>query len=539
MNRRDFLTTTAATTALAAAGPVAAQPGATAGSIQPNWSSLADAYTVPDWFRDAKFGIWGHWGPQCQPEAGDWYGRKMYQQGDAFYDHHRSHYGHPADTGFLDIIGTWRAERWDPAALVSRYKAAGARYVVGMACHHDNLDLFDSPHPWNSTRVGPKRDIVGGWERAVRAEGLRFGVSNHTSHAWHWWQTAYGYDPEGPRAGQRYDAARLTRADGRGTWWDGLDPQDLYTGATMAPPDGFTTIDQMESWLEATSRRWMEFAPAANPRFVAGWLARQKVLVERYNPDLIYFDDSGLPFGPTGLEALAHYYNHAARRTGRPDVVLTGKLLSAFQREAMVEDIERGFSDRLRDQPWQTCTCIGDWHYNRARFDNKSYVPARAVLQRLADVVSKNGNLLLSVPMRGDGTIDSEEERIVDAIGGWLRTNGGAIYGSRPWRIYGEGPTDLSGGMHNEDQAGRLGANDVRFTTSAGGLNVILLGWPDRPVTIAALGTGKTGRIERATLLGGGTVTMRRGADGLTLTLPPAPAGAMLPVVRLEGAGLV
>lgn len=532
MRRREFV---AGSLAVGMAGAAKTQG---TGSILPNWSSIADAYSVPNWFRNAKFGMWGHWGPQCQPEAGDWYGRQMYQQGNRFYDHHLKTYGHPADTGFLDIIGRWKGERWDPAALVRRYKAAGARYFVGMACHHDNLDLFDSPHTWNSVRVGPRRDIVAGWAAAARAEGLRFGVSNHASHAWHWYQTAYGYDPEGPRQGQRYDAARLTKADGRGTWWAGLDPHDLYEKPVMAPPDGFTSIAQMEAWNAATSGRWMEFAPAANLPFVENWLKRQKVLVERYNPDLIYLDDYGLPFGPTGLEALAHYYNHSVARTGRTDVVLTSKVLSAFQRRTMVEDIERGFSDRLRPEPWQTCTCIGDWHYNRARYLEKSYVPAVQVLQRLADVVSKNGNLLLSIPVRGDGSIDSEEEAIVDQIGAWTRVNGEAIYGTRPWRIYGEGPTDLSGGMHNEKQGAKLGAEDVRFTTKDGGLNIILLGWPDRPVTVKALGSGFDGRIDRAVLLGGGDVRMRRTAAGLTLELPPPPPGGMLPVVRLDGAGL-
>lgn len=507
--------------------------------VRPNWSSAADHFSVPEWFRDAKFGMWGHWGPQCVPEAGDWYARQMYEQGNPFYDHHLRNYGHPADTGFLDIIGRWTPEAWDPGALVDRFKAAGARYVVGMACHHDNFDLFDSPHPWNSVRVGPKRDIVAGWAQAARRAGLRFGVSNHASHAWHWYQTAYGYDPIGPRAGQRYDAARLTRADGRGKWWDGLDPQELYVGASMAPPDGFTTLDQMNAWEAATSGRWMEFAPAANPRFVAGWLARQKRLVERYDPDLVYFDDYALPFGPVGLEALAHYYGHRAS-SGRPlDVVLTAKQLSAFQRRVLVDDVERGFSDRLRAEPWQTCTCIGDWHYNRERYLQKSYVPAIQVLKRLADVVSKNGNLLLSIPIRGDGTIDAEESKIVDRIGEWMRVNGDAIHGTRPWRIFGEGSSELSAGMHNEDQVGRLGANDIRFTSGGGVLNVILLGWPDRPVTVRALRTGTPGRIERATLLGGGPIEMRRTDAGLSLTLPPAPPGALLPVVRLEGSALV
>ena len=160
-------------------------------------------------------------------------------------------------------------------------------------------------------------------------------------------------------------------------------------------------------------------------------------------------------------------------------------------------------------------------------------------MQRLADIVSKNGNLLLSVPVRGDGSIDSEEERIVDQIGAWLRVNGAAIYGTRPWRMFGEGPTDLAGGMFNEGQVDKLGARDVRFTAGGGALNAIFLGWPEGPVTVKALGTQAGGRIERATLLGGGSVAMQRTAEGLTLTLPPAPEGAMLPVVRLEGPGLV
>ncbi len=537
MNRRTFLSASGSTIGLAMAAPATAQ------TTTPDWSSLAAAFRVPDWFRDAKFGIWGHWGPQCVPEFGDWYGRKMYEQGDPFYDHHRKTYGHPADTGFIDILGQWRGERWDPAALVTQWKAAGARYVMGMAGHHDNVDLFDSSHhPWNSVRVGPKRDIAAGWRDAVRGAGLRFGLSNHISHAWHWWQTAYGYDATGPRAGERYDAARLTKRDGRGKYWDGLDPQALYTGPSFAPPDGIRTQAAMDDWVESTSRRWMEFAPSDKLPFVTGWLARQKEMVEKYRPDIVYFDNSGLPFGPAGVEAAAHFYGQSIADKGAMDVVLTGKLLTPFQRTAMVEDVERGFSDRLRPEPWQTCTCLGDWHYNRSRFTDKSYVPAHQVLQRLADVVSKNGNLLLSVPMRGDGSIDSEEERILADLGRWMTREGeAAIYGSRPWRIYGEGPTDLAGGMHNEGQASRLGANDVRFTVKNGTLNAILLDWPTAPVRVASLGRGRLngGSVERVRLVGGGRVRFVAGDDALMLTLPPRPAGGQLPVVRIEGRGLV
>src|SRR5688572_5342933 len=173
--------------------------------VAPNWSALAAAYRVPEWFRDAKFGIWAHWSAQCVPEFGDWYGRLMYIQGHPAYQHHLENYGHPADTGFMEIENSWKAENWDPEHLIRLYKGAGAKYFMALANHHDNLDTYDSKHhAWNTLRVGPKKDIIGTWEKIVRREGLRFGVSNHSSHAWHWWQTAYGYDAEGPRKGERY-----------------------------------------------------------------------------------------------------------------------------------------------------------------------------------------------------------------------------------------------------------------------------------------------------------------------------------------------
>ncbi|WP_347304639.1 alpha-L-fucosidase (plasmid) [Croceibacterium sp. TMG7-5b_MA50] len=532
MDRRTLL-------AALAALPAAARAQ---GTMPANWSALIGTYRLPDWFRDAKFGIWAHWSAQCVPEFGDWYGRRMYQQGDPFYDHHLKTYGHPADRGFMEIENLWRAEAWDPAWLVRRYKAAGAKYVMALACHHDNLDAYDSAHhAWNTLRVGPRRDIVGTWERAVRAEGLRFGVSNHASHAWHWYQPAYAYDTEGPRAGERYDAWHLTKEDGAGTWWEGLDPQELYGGAVMAPPPGITSTAGMAAWHATHDGRWMEFSPPGNPAFADKWLLRQNDLVDKYRPDIVYFDNYGLPFGPVGVAAAAHYYNGAIARDGVTDVVLTAKVLSPFERQALVEDVERGWSDRLRDQPWQTCTCIGDWHYNRARFLQRSYVPAKQVIQRLCDVVAKNGNLLLSIPMRGDGTIDAEEERVLDGITAWMQLNGeAAIHGSRPWRIYGEGPTSVQAGMHTEGDT-LFTPQDVRFTVTGDTLNAVLLDWPGQPVRIAALGRTAlpAARIERATLTGGRPVPFRRTADALELDLPPAASGDMIPVVRLEGAGLV
>jgi len=533
VGRRSFLAGGAA--AVAAANAKAAPAGT-------DWADLAAVNQVPDWFRDAKFGIWAHWSAQCVPEFGDWYGRLMYVQGNPFYQHHLEHYGHPADHGFIEIEGAWKAEAWDPEALITLYKKAGAKYFMALGCHHDNLDTWaSSHHAWNTTRIGPKRDIIGTWEKVVRKAGLRFGISNHSSHAWHWWQTAYGYDAEGPRQGQRYDAFKLRKEDGKGTFWEGLDPQDLYTGAWFAPPDGITSTKAMDAWHAAHDGQWLEDSPPAPAAFAQNWLARQNELVEKYRPDIIYLDDNAVPFGAIGREAVAHYYALSKKWHGKQDVVITGKNLDDLQKRAITEDIERGFSDHLRPNPWQTCTCIGDWHYNRQRFLDKSYVPAIQVIQRLCDVVSKNGNLLLSIPVRGDGTIDSEEEKIVAGITAWMAVNGEAIHGSRPWRIYGEGPTKLGEGMFSETKAHGFQAEDVRFTVKQGVLHMVMLQWPEGPVRVPSLGSDalKGGKIVRATLLGGGPVELRQEAEATTFTLPPAKPGQMVPVLRLDGAGLV
>jgi alpha-L-fucosidase len=418
---------------------------------------------------------------------------------------------------------------------------AGARYFVSMANHHDNLDNFDSAHhAWNTTRVGPKRDIVGTWEKLARRAGLRFGVSNHSSHAWHWWQTAYGYDAEGPFKGRRYDAFWLRKSHGKGRWWEGLDPQSLYTGPTYVPPDGIDSIAAMNAWHEQRDGQWLEQAPPERQAFVGGWLLRQKDLVEKYRPDLAYFDDYGLPFGQTGIDAVAHYYAMSRQWHGKVDVVLTAKRLSALQRRAIVEDVERGFVADIQPQPWQTDTCIGSWHYDRPLYERGGYKTAKQVVQRLCDVVSKNGNLLLSIPQRGDGSIDEKEEAILDQLASWFAVNGSAIYGTRPWRVFGEGPTRPPAGMQNEGQAKPFVAEDIRFTAGRGTLNAIFLDWPRGEIAIRSLGRTvlPEARVERVEMLGGGAIPFRRDDDSLRITLPPPPPGAFVPVVRNLGAGL-
>ena len=496
-------------------------------------ASLMPPRPVPDWFRDAKFGIWAHWGPQCVPEMGDWYGRLMYVQGHEHYEHHVRTYGHPSRTGFLDIIGRWKAEEWQPEYLLRRYQQAGARYFVAMANHHDNLDLFDSTHhAWNTTRVGPKRDIVGTWAKLVRRTDLKFGVSNHSSHAWHWWQTAYGYDSEGAMQGRRYDACWLRKEHGRGTWWEGLDPQDLYTGPSFVPPDGIESIAAMNAWHDARDGQWLEEAPQ-HPAFVRQWLLRQKDLVEKYQPDLVYFDDAGIPFGQIGIGAVEHFYGQS------PQGVLTAKRLNAEQRALIVEDVERGFVAGIQERPWQTDTCIGQWHYDRPLYERNGYKSAKEVVQRLSDVVSKNGCLLLNIPIRGNGSIDEKEEAILDDLAAWFRTNGEAIYGTRPWRIFGEGPTQPPLGHMAESEAKPFVAEDVRFTCKGETLYAILLDWPAGEAVIGSLGRTKSNgaRIEQVTLLGGGPLEFRHDGDELRLSLP-ASDRRFVPAVRIEGRGL-
>jgi alpha-L-fucosidase len=519
--------------------PAMAADAIAPGPFKPDWESLKTQYRAPDWFRDAKFGIWAHWSAQCVPEAGDWYARNMYLQGEKQYDHHLQHYGHPADNGFMEMNNRWKAENWRPGELLDLYVKAGARYFVSLANHHDNFDNFASRfHDWNSTRVGPKKDIVGTWARAARERGLKFGVSNHSAHAWHWFQVAYGYDPEGARTGERYDAWKLTKYDGKGKWWEGLDPQELYAGAVMPMPDGIASIKDADAWHTAHDRVWEETPPLANPAFVRQWWLRCKDLIDNYRPDLLYFDNTGLPLGQAGLDMAAHLYNSSIAWHGAQQAVVNCKLLPDDHRAAVVEDVERGFRSEVVPHPWQTDTCIGDWHYNRERFLQKSYMPADAVVHRLCDVVSKNGCLLLSIPVRGDGTIDEEERKIVEGVAGWTGRYGEAIFASRPWRLSGEGPTQVASGQFGERTLKPFEAADIRFTTKGATLYAMTLGAPQGLVHIRSL--AQHGTVRRVEIVGTpGALVFRQDGDGLHVTVP---AGASHPygvALKIDGDGIV
>ncbi|MFT4075161.1 MAG: alpha-L-fucosidase [Asticcacaulis sp.] len=543
LNRRQLLTsgTGLAITATPAMSAPAKETGFT-----PDWKSLVENYQVPTWFRDAKFGIWAHWSAQCVPEQGDWYARRMYLQGEPAYDHHLKTYGHPADSGFMEINNLWKAENWKPGELLDLYKAAGAKYFMALASHCDNFDAYDSKFmDWNATKVGPKKDIVGIWAKEARARGLKFAVSQHAAHAWHWMQVAYAYDPEGPRAGQRYDGYRLRLADGAGKWWQGLDPQELYGGPVMVMPEGLTTIAAANKWHDENDGPFPEAPPAANPAFTRQFYLRTKDLIDSYHPDLVYFDNGDLPLGQVGLDLASHYYNAGLKwHGGKQEVVVTIKLVPEDHKSAVVEDVERGNRSGIEPHPFQTDTCLGDWHYNRQRFIDKSYVPARDVIHRLCDVVAKNGNLMLSVPVRGDGTIDDEERRIVGEIGEWNRRYGEAIFGTRPWKIAGEGPTEVvSGQFINGDPKLDFTAQDIRFTRKRRALYAITLGEAAGQITIASLaataetGQGTVRRVEAVDT--GARLAFTRDETGLHIDIPQGASHPFGMAVKITGQGLL
>ena len=496
------------------------------GKYKPTWESLSD-YECPAWFRDAKFGIWAHWGPQCQPEYGDWFARRMYEQGSDAYTFSKEARNPQKDFGFKDWIREWKAERWDPERLVKLYQDCGARYFFALANHHDNFDLWDSKYqPWNAVSLGPQKNIIAGWAAACRKLGMPLGLSVHAAHAWTWYETARGADTSGTFKGQPYDGC-LTKADGKGTWWDGLDPQDLYeqrhtrsknNGEWDWNPTQVTLPDQ--AYCDRFYNRTMD-------------------LINKYDPSVVYFDDTVLPlypFSDVGLQLTAHLYNKSmARNGGRNEVVVTGKVLKEWHKKALMWDVERGTPDRIQPQAWQTCTCIGSWHYDKRRFFDGTYKTAQAVIQTLVDVVSKNGNLLLSVPVKGDGTIDSLEYKVICEVGTWLKANGESIYGTRPWVIFGEGPAvdspqPLKDQGFNEGKVTFTSA-DIRYVTKGKTLYATTLCAP-QPGSMVTLKAVKKAR--RVSLLGHGKVAFRQTKHGLSVTLPATLPNQIALVMKIE-----
>jgi alpha-L-fucosidase len=503
-----------------AAGTETPAPGTISdGPFHPTQESLMQ-YQCPEWFRDAKLGIWAVWGPESVPMQGDWYARRLYLSDDidpktgkhkgpdSGYTYQVEHYGHPSKVGFKDIIPLWKAEKWDPDRLMGLYQKAGAKYFCMIAMHHDNFDCWNSKFQrWNSVNMGPRRDIAGEWQKAAREHGLRFGMTEHLAASWWFYSAAKGADPSGPLAGVPYDGSDPKYAD---LYWSGNEkPSFHYYG---------------------------EDVPHA---YKVNWFNRIKDMIDRYHPDLLY-SDSPLPYpDEVGQGLLAHYYNdNIERHGGRLEAVYNCKQESKGR---WVQDLERGVMDDIDPHPWQTDTCVGGWYYETG-FKYKS---SATVIHMLADIVSKNGNLLLNFPPRPDGTLDPEEEAILADLASWMPANGEAIFGTRPWKVYGEGPSKVAkGGSFNEGKLA-YSARDIRFTQSKDGraLYAIALGWPKDGLlqihTLRKFDDGDSNRIEDVQLLGySGKIAFQQTADALLVMLPGQPISQIACSLKITGQNL-
>lgn len=522
------------------------EPMAT-GQFTPDWQSLRH-YEVPEWFRDAKFGIWAHWGPQCVEGSGDWMARELYMEGTYKANYHREHYGHPSEVGFKDILPLFKAENWTPDELVKFYKEeCGARYFFALGNHHDNFDLWDSKYQeWNSHNIGPHKDLLAGWAQAAKRAGLPLGISFHADHAWTWYEPSRRFDLKGEKRGVKYDGW-LTKEDGYkpnpdGTerWWKGLDPQKLYQQDHDFSERTWDNGGIHNQW------GWENGACPPSQEFVTNFYNRTLDAINRYHPDLLYFDVTVLPFYPlsdAGLKITAHMYNHsAATHKGKNQAVVFGKILKEDMKDALVWDVERGAPNQIVPRPWQCCNCIGDWHYNNGIYERNGYKSAATVAKLLMDIVSKNGNMLLSVPLRADGTPDEKELAIMKEFGAWMKVNGEAIYKTRPWKIFGEGPIanadiKINAQGFNDGQYIKAGSEEIRFTQTEKHLYLAALGWPaDRTVRVRALAEGSThfpAPIRQVELLGYGKVPFERTPDALIVTLPE-PTNRIMPVLKIR-----
>ena len=491
--------------------PVAAGPYAA------DWKALSRTYTVPEWWRDAKFGAWAHWDPQSMPEQGDWYARGMYQEGSPQYGYNLKHFGHPSEYGYKDIAHNWVIDRWKPDELMDLYVEMGARYFMAMGVHHDNFDCWDSAYqPWNSVRVGPKVDIVGTWEKAARQHGMRFGIGFHASPPRTWGQfmpVRYTSDKKGPKKGVPYDALQ-TILDGKGKWWEGMDPVDLYG-----------PVHNNKNPL---------LSPFANQ-----FMWRVDDAVTKYHPDVIYFDeaagdtllDLGVKMGLGFLAPplVANYYNKSLKwNQGKMDVVInlkcvggrynsfknTPELIPIVER-ALVKSTEAHIEPEIMAYPFQTETTIQDWHYRTGQ----GYIDARSLVQSLMQNVSRNGTMLLNLTQHGRGNLDPQVIRICKDIGAWLKVNGEAVYGSRPFEICGEN------------------SNSVCYTRNNGNVYATLLDWNSGPITLKSLrGGGATlGKVSKVELLGSDILlTFVQDDQGLTVT----PDGAAQPLAGITNQSL-
>lgn len=568
MTRSKQLINTAALLALGLAAPAIAADmekinvPIAPGPCEPTWNSLGDHFKQPKWWREAKIGMWLHWGPQSVGEDGDWYAKWIYMPREAWgpytqvYSNHLQRFGHPSETGYKDKLPLWKAEKWDPDKLMALYKRAGARYVIGQGMHHDNFDLWNSKYqPWNSVKIGPKRDILGGWEKAARAQGIRFGIAFHGDYSLWWYQPAFLHDLDGPKKGVPYDAAQIY--DGKKTWWKdmGLDLKDLYgidLKEDVAYPDDKKTDDERTAWRfrdplshgipNGDLKVHRDFAVW----YATKWTNRVIDAIDQFSPDFIYFDGGGsYPFcghgTGKGLRAdatprvIAHLYNKNMKKNG-------GKLEAmAFTKgnedpRAVAVNIESSVPGEIKkDCTWQTETGLGEWFYKAGTFYDSGMV-----IHQMLEAVSRDGNYAINIPLKPSGELDPGGLKTLQDMGDWMDVNSEGIHGSSAWDVWGEGRVVMEHGnlRPNHAQTPYTGA-DIRFTTNKGALYAYLMAWPsDGKALIRSLAEG-AGKITDVKLLGSSEkLTWQQTEDGLVVTLPAKKPGDFAYGLKITGTNL-
>ena len=494
------------------------------GPCSPDWKALSRIYTVPAWWREAKFGAWSHWDPQSMPEDGDWYARGMYMEGSPQYEYHLKHFGHPSEYGYKDICDNWVIDRWNPEQLMSLYVEMGARFFMAMGCHHDNFDCFDSKYqPWNAVHVGPKVDIVGTWEKVARKHGMRFGIGFHDTPARTWGQfmpVRYTRDKTGPMKGVPYDALQ-TVLDAKGEWWEGMDPVAFY-----GPPHTITMHVPRGPGND----------PLHSP-FANQFMWRVDDAITKYRPDVIYFDehagdsqvDLGVHMGLGFLapQLIANYYNKSLQwNHGTLEAVVNlkgvGGRYNSFQDHpeflpyvdrSLVKSTEAIIEPEIMAYPFQTETSIADWHYRTGQ----KYMDAASIVHSLMENVCRNGTMLLNLTQHGRGNLDPEVIGTAKDVGAWLKINGEAVYGSRPFEVFGE--------------------NGVRYTRNGGHVYATLLDWKGGPISLKALHAGGAtlGKVSKVELLGSSvSLTFVQDDQGLTVT----PGGPVQPLPGIANESL-
>ncbi len=472
-----------------------------AGPFRPDWESLKD-YQIPQWYKDAKFGIFIHWGVYSVPAFGnEWYPRNMYVKDSDEYKHHLATYGPQTKFGYKDFIPMFKAASYDPVTWAKLFKDSGAKYVVPVFEHHDGFQMYDSDlSDWTAVKMGPHRDLWGELAKAVRAEGLHLGASSHRVEHNFFMSTARSIDS---------------------------DVNDPQFAALYGPAHPW--LNRPNSPLSAdftyVSKAWTD-----------DWLARNAEIVTKYHPDIMYFDWwIGQAYVRRDLAKFAAFYYDASLKYGDHVGVINYKD-DAMQDNSGVLDIERGQLAGIREPHWQTDTSLGikSWGY----IQGETFKSSTFVIDQLADIVSKNGNLLLNIGPKSDGTIPDEVITTLHEVGAWLKVNGDAIHGTHTWKIYGEGPTKVVGGSFHDTDTQAYTAEDFRFTAKGDDIFAIELGWPGgHECVIHSLATGSLDgkkKVASVELLGSGAVSFQQQADGLHLQLPGEAPGKSAFAFRIK-----